>query len=417
MDSLSFRFRRRAVVFVLLLPLAALAPVHAVEPGAAVELRDGDRVTLLGAAFVERLQNHGYLETLLTAAHPDRHVLFRNLGWSGDTVEGISRAVFGSPQDGFERLVSDVSLTKPTMILICYGDNEAHVGLEGLPTFVAGLSRLLDALEKTGARLVLLSPVEREALGPPLPDPQQYNESLRVYREAIQNTAADRGLTYLELNPLVESKHEPLISNTVHFTPYGHWRAAPAIAERLGVAPTPWSIDIHVHGEQKTSGVDVADVNAARERVTFEAADHRLPLPAPPPYSPEAAAMAGPQRTLTVRGLPPGKYRLLIDGKPQLTAVASEFAEGVRLATGPQFDQAETLRRTIGEKNELFFHRYRPQNETYLFLFRKHEQGNNAVEIPQFDPLIEAKEKEIATLRKPRKHEYEIAPIREIGPP
>lgn len=46
------------------------------------------------------------------------------------------------------------------------------------------------------------------------------------------------------------------------------------------------------------------------------------------------------------------------------------------------------LREKIAEKNQLFFHRYRPQNETYLFLFRKHEQGNNAVEIPQFDPLI-----------------------------
>ncbi|MCG8649403.1 MAG: GDSL-type esterase/lipase family protein [Pirellulales bacterium] len=46
------------------------------------------------------------------------------------------------------------------------------------------------------------------------------------------------------------------------------------------------------------------------------------------------------------------------------------------------------IQRKIVDKNQLFFHRYRPQNETYLFLFRKHEQGNNAVEIPQFDPLI-----------------------------
>jgi hypothetical protein len=46
------------------------------------------------------------------------------------------------------------------------------------------------------------------------------------------------------------------------------------------------------------------------------------------------------------------------------------------------------LKKLISQKNQLFFHRYRPQNETYLYLFRKHEQGNNAVEIPQFDPLI-----------------------------
>jgi hypothetical protein len=57
------------------------------------------------------------------------------------------------------------------------------------------------------------------------------------------------------------------------------------------------------------------------------------------------------------------------------------------------------LTKAILEKNRLFFHRWRPQNETYLFGFRKHEQGNNGVEIPQFDPLIAEKEKQIAGLR------------------
>ncbi|MDG0964717.1 MAG: GDSL-type esterase/lipase family protein [Opitutales bacterium] len=59
----------------------------------------------------------------------------------------------------------------------------------------------------------------------------------------------------------------------------------------------------------------------------------------------------------------------------------------------------EDLRKKIIEKNRLFFHRWRPANETYLFLFRKHEQGNNAKEIPQFDPIIEEREKEIEVLR------------------
>jgi lysophospholipase L1-like esterase len=58
------------------------------------------------------------------------------------------------------------------------------------------------------------------------------------------------------------------------------------------------------------------------------------------------------------------------------------------------------LRAKVVEKNQLFFHRWRPQNETYLYLFRKHEQGNNAKEIPEFDPLVEKAEKEIAELVK-----------------
>ena len=75
--------------------------------------------------------------------------------------------------------------------------------------------------------------------------------------------------------------------------------------------------------------------------------------------------------------------------------------------------QTEELRRTIGIKNELYFHRYRPQNETYLFLFRKHEQGNNAVEIPQFDPLIEKQEQLIAQLKQPPKHVCELTRVEE----
>ena len=61
---------------------------------------------------------------------------------------------------------------------------------------------------------------------------------------------------------------------------------------------------------------------------------------------------------------------------------------------------AENLRKAILKKNELFFHRSRPANMAYIFGFRKREQGRNAVEIPQFDPLVAAKEKEIAQLRK-----------------
>ena len=72
------------------------------------------------------------------------------------------------------------------------------------------------------------------------------------------------------------------------------------------------------------------------------------------------------------------------------------------------YEPFHVLRRAILAKNELYFHRWRPQNETYLFGFRKHEQGNNAVEIPQFDPLVAEKEAEIATLRKPQPRRYEL---------
>lgn len=68
-------------------------------------------------------------------------------------------------------------------------------------------------------------------------------------------------------------------------------------------------------------------------------------------------------------------------------------------ATAAAASDASPLLAAIRHKNELFFHRWRPANSTYLFGFRKHEQGQNAAEIPRFDPLIAQWDKHIAGLR------------------
>ena len=52
----------------------------------------------------------------------------------------------------------------------------------------------------------------------------------------------------------------------------------------------------------------------------------------------------------------------------------------------------EKLRSQILKKNVWWFHRSRPANMAYVFGFRKREQGQNAVEIPQYDPLIAEEE-------------------------
>ncbi|MDE0934343.1 MAG: HEAT repeat domain-containing protein [Mariniblastus sp.] len=66
--------------------------------------------------------------------------------------------------------------------------------------------------------------------------------------------------------------------------------------------------------------------------------------------------------------------------------LADEIFSGSR--NGASAANFEKTRKEIFAKNQLFFHRYRPQNETYLRGFRKHEQGQNAKEINQFDALI-----------------------------
>jgi hypothetical protein len=83
----------------------------------------------------------------------------------------------------------------------------------------------------------------------------------------------------------------------------------------------------------------------------------------------------------------------------ELGLAPGPWYENLAEAAKPLSAAEETLRQAIVEKNTLFFHRHRPQNETYLRGFRKHEQGNNATEIYAFEPLTAEKDKQISRLR------------------
>ena len=99
------------------------------------------------------------------------------------------------------------------------------------------------------------------------------------------------------------------------------------------------------------------------------------------------------------------KHRPLTDNGVHFTAdgyrfTAASFGEALGVpAEGADWKALEPLRKAVVAKNELYFYRWRPQNETYLFGFRKHEQGRNAKEVAEFDPMIGKAEDEIAKLK------------------
>ena len=108
-------------------------------------------------------------------------------------------------------------------------------------------------------------------------------------------------------------------------------------------------------------------------------------------------------RTGRVVPVPPGEDRAAAYADA-VRAIAA--ARGLRVVevdelapSKPRPGRTSALRELIREKNELFLHRHRPQNETYLRGFRAHEQGANAAEIAEFGPLVAAKDAEIQTLR------------------
>jgi lysophospholipase L1-like esterase len=394
---------------IALLALATAAcQAAAAEP---FELRDGDRVVLLGGTLIEREPSYGYVETALTAAHPDKAITFRNLGWSGDTVTGIARARFGPPEEGYQHLKEHVIALKPTVLIIAYGMNESFEGADGLPAFRKDLARLLDTLEETKARIVLLSPNRHEDLGRPLPDPARHNRDLALYRDLLREVAVERGHAFLDLYAMNvgDGMHTeppaPQTEDGITLSPHGYW----SLSTRLRQGD--WIVRLGSPNDDTLSiGTRVSDFVRKDDHLHFRAHDARLPLCEPPPGSPAVV-----DRVLNVRGLKPGQYALTVDGTEVARSTAEGWAKGVWLKDGPERDQSEALRRAIIKKNLLYFHRWRPQNETYLFGFRKHEQGQNAREVPLFDPLVAEQEEIIARLKLPVPRVYELSPIAEAA--
>lgn len=286
--------------------LSALALLVAADPVPKFSLNDGDRVVWLGSTLVEREQRYGYWEAALLAAHADKKITFRNLGWSGDTVHGEARGRFdfNNPDKCFKQIIDQTMELKPTVIFVSYGTNESFEGKEGLPKFEKGMAKLLDALKPTNARVVLFSPVRFEKSAS-LPDPAPANERLALYADAIKGVAEKRGLYFADAFRRVRVDVAPVSENGMHLSEDGYQLTAPLFLAALG---------------------------------------HNVASAAP--------------------------------------------------------TERDALRKAVVAKNEQFFNKWRPQNETYLTGFRKHEQGRNAKEIAEFDPFIAKAEDEIAKLLK-----------------
>ena len=275
----------------MLAPLVAARPLPVDGP---LSLESGDLVVLLGDTFMERDGKFGHLETALTAAFPGKNLRFRNLGWSGDTPRAESRAYFGPPAEGFDRLKQQLANLKPSVVISCYGAVDSWRGAAGQESFLKAYGVLLDMIqESSGAGVVLMSPPAAQTLPKPFPDLAAHNRDLAATSQAIAGLAKERGLRFADLFQAMGSAPRPT-ENGVTFTESAYVSLAPVFLQALGVTP------------------------------------------------------------------------------------ASQVPEA--------------LRPLVVAKNLLYFYRWRPQNEIYLFGSRKGEQGNNASEVQLFEPLVSEKE-------------------------
>lgn len=257
------------------------------------DLKDGDRVAWLGSTLIEREQQYGHWEEAITQLNRGKKITFRNLGWSGETVWGESRAAFDPVSKGYQRLIELTKEVKPTVIVFCFGSNESFAGEQGLQAFHKQYSKLISDLATTKARRIFMTPIPFEG-GSGMGNVNEKNRILSQYCQVTRSIAQAESAPIVDLFSKCNIEKAAFTENGLH----------PSDSQYERLAEFLWN-------DSKT-----------------------------------------------------------IQSDPKLLT-------------------------KIVAKNELFFHRWRPQNETYLFGFRKHEQGKNAKEIVEFDPLISKAEEEI----------------------
>ncbi|MBI5766508.1 MAG: HEAT repeat domain-containing protein [Verrucomicrobia bacterium] len=199
--------------------------------GAPFTLNVGDRVAIVGNALADRMQHHGWLETMIHAKHPAHRIVVRNLAFAGDEVTTRARSKdFGTPDEWLAKVQAGV-------VFSFFGYNESFAGADGLPKFKEDLGKFIaDTRAKnyggTGApRLVIFSPIAAEKH----PDSNfaydpKINENLAAYTQAMREVCADQaGVTFVDLMApsqqlyaeAAKNGQPPLTINGVHLSSDG----------------------------------------------------------------------------------------------------------------------------------------------------------------------------------------------------
>lgn len=377
-----------------------------------LKFANNDHVVMLGGTFFERAQQFGHLEAALNIAAGRHKVTFRNLGWSGDTVYADSRGIFDSPERGYERMIEHVRAEEPDVILVNYGQNEAMTFSAAKTTpesFRKQLGQLHRDLSATGADIVYLTPHPFVSARPPLPDASRWNDKLLEYAGIVHEFAAsvqspaiglfdgfieDMSLHEANRNPsgsalkdlsdhpdLLYVRNERWTDNGMHWNAEGYRCVGPVVAFRTtGAANENPTITVDATAQQVVAiDGEIRNVNwASNGKLTFEYRQSQI-SPAP----------------VTIRLATGTTYESCRIGAGDTSVRATLMTDDAGRSFVSENTQYERLVELTVRKNEQYFHRWRPQNITYLYGFRKHEQGNNASEIAQFDPIVQDLESQI----------------------
>jgi lysophospholipase L1-like esterase len=352
-------------------------------------IHDGDRIVFFGDSITEFENYTVPLESWLTLRHPQWHLTFFNAGWAGDNTE-----------HGLYRLDRDVLALKPTVVLMCFGMNDAYymkpakwVG----DLFESHLKDIVTKVRAAGARVVLLTPgiVDEEGEKNAWLKDISYNTGgLAMMVDHVKAFSAKENIPYADLHALMTQvmaaarAKDPkfdMLPDAIHPDEGGGLIMAYAFLQALGEEKIDAQVDLDLKAGQATGrgGLSLEKLAKAADG-SYSASLHfqTLPFFVEPkarvilPYLPWQEDFN--RYNLVVKGAE-GPVALEIGGEPTAFLTPDALAQGLRL---DQAWESSTLQQTalLGE----FAHE---KQKSYLQLWRNLALRPNFNQYEKMRPL------------------------------
>lgn len=341
-----------ARVFVAVALLACLTPVAlAVTP-----LKQGDRVVIYGDSITEQRLYSRYMQQYVYCRYPELKVKFFNAGWGGDTAGGA-----------LGRLERDVLSLNPTVVTLFFGMNDGgYKPLEPatVTAYRNGMEGIIKALQAKSIRVIVFTPGcvdydKNKNLGT-----ADYNKTLEALAGVCKELAEQYKCDFVDVHhPMVRFQAEQkekqaafsMIPDSVHPNPAGHIVMArtmlTAFAEPM---PAMGSVDL---ASGKAEGLTLESKTGTKVTLKAKSGTAFWIDPGSLAVARDCGMVDFAGRRLTVKGLPAGFYRVMVDGQNATDVSADQLAAGIALPL--QSTRAKRLHDLTAAKEDNYFNAWR----------------------------------------------------------
>jgi lysophospholipase L1-like esterase len=342
----------------------------------APQFRAGDRWAVLGDSITHNGYYHRYVELFYFTRFPGQPLEVINCGISGDTAAGA-----------VQRVQWDCLDAKPTIVSVMFGMNDIgrflyeagnsftnadRLRAERAETYDRNMRQLAKGLMDSGAKVILIKPsIFDDTADLPKTNCPGLGAALAGFGRRVQSIADEFHLATVDFNaPMTainreQQQHDPHFTivgaDRIHPTQPGHLVMAYEFlhAQKRSGVVSRITIDAAAGKTGVLENCELKDFTVQSNAVFFDCLEHALPFPVEAtakraldfvPFTDELN-----QETLLVRGLAPGNYELLIDGKGIRTISAAELADGVNLSgetNAPQLRQSFQVLAALQKKWE-----------------------------------------------------------------